>query len=425
MANTENKTEYKSRKKKRKPIFLLLFIFAAFFLTAQAYAVNYNKIDTVKAAEGYINDSIVAQGIVCRTEVLLTRSSGGVVDYLVSDGERISKSNLVANVYSSKRDVEKMHLIRDKQKIKDNFDTLIGYSTGGTFDVSVTKKQLSSRICELSRMTAAKDYRGLSDVLIDLSLNLNRIDVATGEETDYNAAKAVTDNEIARLSGGVGGIAESLYSSKTGYFIGKADGYENIRKVRYFETVSAEEGESIISSPAEYPVDNGVYGKVITDYKWDLCLYIDTDKAENLYVGKTVNISISVPDNEYYKGTVTKLIEQGDKTFVAVQCSVMTPGARSKRITDCEILFKQYTGIKIPKTALHFEKRTDENGNTYDAMGVYVIYSNVVQFKRVTPLCEDDKYVIVPLNTEKGTNEVKLYDSIVVKGRNLYDGKYL
>ena len=93
----------------------------------------------------------------------------------------------------------------------------------------------------------------------------------------------------------------------------------------------------------------------------------------------------------------------------------MDESSASLRVTDCEILFKQYTGIKIPKSAIHF---VDEQ------MGVYVNFSNVVYFKKISPVYEDENYVIVPKKTDEN-NQVEMYDSIIVKGRNLYDGKYL
>ena len=57
-------------------------------------------------------------------------------------------------------------------------------------------------------------------------------------------------------------------------------------------------------------------------------------------------------------------------------------------------------------------------------MGVYVNFSNIAQFKKINPIFEDNNYVVVP-STTSDDNQVKLYDSIIVKGRNLYDGKYL
>ena len=93
----------------------------------------------------------------------------------------------------------------------------------------------------------------------------------------------------------------------------------------------------------------------------------------------------------------------------------MNAAAAKTRVTDCEILFRQYTGIKIPKSAIHFEG---------EQMGVFVNFSNLVQFKKISPVYEDENYVIVPA-VQSADNQVKMHDSIIVKGRNLYDGKYL
>ncbi|MEG0020319.1 MAG: HlyD family efflux transporter periplasmic adaptor subunit, partial [Oscillospiraceae bacterium] len=85
------------------------------------------------------------------------------------------------------------------------------------------------------------------------------------------------------------------------------------------------------------------------------------------------------------------------------------------RITDCEILFKQYKGIKIPKSALHILD---------GELGVYVKFAKLVQFKKVKPIFENNNYVILPIARDE-YNEVSLFDDVIVKGVNLYDGKYL
>ena len=124
---------------------------------------------------------------------------------------------------------------------------------------------------------------------------------------------------------------------------------------------------------------------------------------------------MKINDNVFNKATVEKLIDLGEKTLVVIECTVMDEYSASVRITDCEVLFKQYKGIKIPKSAIHFVD---------GQMGVYVNFSNIVYFKKISPTFEDDNYVIVPKTTNEN-NQVEMYDSIIVKGRNLYDGKYL
>lgn len=408
---------FDQRQNRRKKInwwpFIGLLLLCYAFL--QIYLMNTNAVDTVKAVEGYINDSIISQGIVCRNEVVLTMQSQGAVDYLVDDGERISKGHLLANVYPSYTDVDNMQYLRNRQQIYDDIVTVSDYVDSGTFDVTVTRKQLNNRLIRLSQTEASQKYDDIYDTLSDLTLQLNKINVVTGKISDFTFAKQQLEDEINATQGKVSQVVDSLYSPYTGYFIKYLDGFENVATVDNFIAMSYEEGFDIINNAPDYAISSTQYGKIITDYKWYVCTYIDSENAENLYEGKSVSLSLSTTTNEYSKATVEKVINTGDKTLVVVMCTTMNYNAATARITDCEILFKQYKGIKIPKSAVHFE-----NGE----MGVYVKLSNIVNFKKISPIYEDENYMIVPL-TYSENNQVKLYDSIIVKGRNLYDGKYL
>ena len=44
--------------------------------------------------------------------------------------------------------------------------------------------------------------------------------------------------------------------------------------------------------------------------------------------------------------------------------------------------------------------------------------------KKIKPVYQDENYVILPIEND-AENQVELYDDIIVKGVNLYDGKYL
>lgn len=408
---------YRAKPKKTKritglPIVLLFF---GCYIFLQAYLMNANGIDTVKASQGYINDSIISQGIICRDEVVLTRNGAGAVDYLVSDGDRVSKGKLLADIYPSYTDIRNLTYLRNMQSTLEDINLASGFLDSGTIDMSATKKQLSSQLSGLSTTEILNDFQSLDSKLSEIALSLNKISVATGKTSNFTAAENQLKSEIAACRSLIGNVQDRLYSSYTGYFIQSTDGYENIATVDNFLNMSCEEGMSILNADSRYSRSKNEYGKIITDYKWNLCTYIDNELAKKLYEGKSVKISIDVKRNEYRKATVKHIENKGEKTLVVIQCTSMSTLAAKARITDCEILFKQYEGIKIPKSALRFDG---------EQMGVYVNFSNLVQFKKITPVYEDENYVVIPIETT-ANNQVKLHDSIIVKGRNLYDGKYL
>lgn len=408
-------TEIRTKKRKKKNWIPVIAVFLAVYIFLQMYLMNANGVDTVKATEGYINNSIISQGIICRDEVVLTQGSDGVVDYIMDNGARTSKGNLLAQVYPTYSDLEKILYLRNRQQTLDDIKTAANYIDGSTLDISTTRKQLSNQLSALSHITSTCDYEDILDDLTALTLSLNKISVATGRTQDFSGAQAQLESEINATKAAIRRPINTLYSPYTGYFIQSADGYESVATVDYFTTLTYEQGMDIISSSSEYNQNSTEYGKIITDYKWNLVTYVDTADTENIYEGRTLNISLQINSNKFSKATVEQVIDLGEKSMVVLECTIMDEVAASTRITDCEILFRQYTGIKIPKSAIHFVD---------GEMGVYVNFSNVVKFKKISPVYEDANYVIVP-KTVSEDNQVELYDSIIVKGRNLYDGKYL
>lgn len=409
--------EYESKNKKRFNGNRVLFVFLLLgvYIFLQMYLVNVNSVDIVKAGEGYINDSIITQGIICREEIVLTQNSQGVVDYLVNDGERVSKGSLVAKAYPSYSDIENIMFLRNLQENLDNINTASGYIDGNPLDISQTRKQLTSQLTQLSRIYNTQDYTLVTEQLTDMILSLNKISVATGKTDSFSQAKSQLKDSINNLEMQIRQPLTSLYTPYTGYFIKTVDGLESVATVDKFISSSYEWGQNIIDNYAGSIEDTSQYGKIITNYKWCICTYVDTEYIENLTEGKSISISLKINENVFNKAKVKKMVNLGEKTLVAIECTELDEYSASARVTDCEILFKQYTGIKIPKSAIHF---VDEQ------MGVYVSFSNVVYFKKITPVYEDDNYVIVPKKKDEN-NQVEMYDSIIVKGRNLYNGKYL
>ena len=86
-------------------------------------------------------------------------------------------------------------------------------------------------------------------------------------------------------------------------------------------------------------------------------------------------------------------------------------------IETARIDLKTYEGIRLDKAALHIVE-----GNR----GVYVKYGNLQRFLKITILYEDENYILIPADGQLGTdNEVRLYDEIIVQGKNLQDGKLI
>lgn len=406
-------TEQRKRKKKKKVLPVLIVVTLLIYFVAQWYLINRNKIETVKANEGYINDSILSLGVVCREETIISNIADGYFYYNAENGQRVSSGMLIGEVYSSQSDINNILESQMLETQINNLEEAENFMSSVNVDISITRRQLSNSMSEFSQQVSAGNYDNVYNDVQDILLNLNKINVAMNREGNISATKENLKSDNSSLKSQISAPMQSIYSPVSGYFMNDVDGYESIADTDNFKSLSYEEGYDILINPIENNQDK--YGKMITDYKWSLCTYVTKKQAERLYEGQKVRLSLNSQENEYHTVSVDSIVPKDDMVLVVLKSTTMNKQAASSRIVDSEILFSQYRGIKIPKSAIRIVD---------GEMGVYVKFSKLVIFKKVTPVYQDDNYVILPLKVEEG-NEVELYDDIIVKGVNLYDGKYL
>ena len=405
--------EQRKRKKRINFFPVLIVVLLSVYFVAQWYLINRNKIETVKANEGFINDSILTMGIICREETVISNVQDGYFYYNVENGHRVSSGMLIGQVYSDESDISNINKSNLLETQIENLEEAENFMASVNVDISITRRQLSNDMVVMSQQLASGEYRNVYDDLQDLLLSLNKINVAMNREGDISGTKETLKSHNRDINSWISSPIQSIYSPTSGYFMNNIDGYENIASVDNFKNITYAEGIDIILNPIEEP-QNG-YGKMITDYKWSLCTYVTPQQAEKLYQGQKIRLSLDSQQNEYHTVTVDSIIPKDDNVLVILKSTTMNKQAAASRIVESEILFSQYRGIKIPKTAIRIVD---------GEMGVYVKFSKLVIFKKVNPVYQDENYVILPLTVEAG-NEVELYDDIIVKGVNLYDGKYL
>ena len=85
------------------------------------------------------------------------------------------------------------------------------------------------------------------------------------------------------------------------------------------------------------------------------------------------------------------------------------------------VVKSQYEGLKVSKKALRFIE--DKEGN--QQQGVYVVIGMQMDFVPVKILYFGEDFVICEKQTSNEQRVRKLYDNVIVKGRNLYDGKII
>ena len=83
------------------------------------------------------------------------------------------------------------------------------------------------------------------------------------------------------------------------------------------------------------------------------------------------------------------------------------------RKVDVSIRYRSYTGIKVPVEALHVKD---------NKKGVYALVSSQVRFREADVLYSDKDYVLLCFDPDN-SDGIRLYDKIIVQGKELEDGK--
>ncbi|MEE0674237.1 MAG: HlyD family efflux transporter periplasmic adaptor subunit, partial [Ruminococcus sp.] len=220
------------------------------------------------------------------------------------------------------------------------------------------------------------------------------------------------------------------------YFTNYCDGYESsynyadIKKMRLDDLRNIQKGD----------VPPSTAGKIVSNFNWYVACEVSPDAASNLKIWDD-NVSIVFPEasTEAIPAYIYR-IDQPDKDGNALaifKCDYMNDDLIEVRQGPIEIGLGTYSGLRISKRAIHDDFVTkvtyDENDNAHKeekkVQGVYVLYGSEVQFKQISILYSDRDTVLCDPSPERGVlfngETVSLYDKVIIKGDDLYDGKVI
>ena len=239
--------------------------------------------------------------------------------------------------------------------------------------------------------------------------------IVNGSTDGYGAKISQLKNEIASLRTQVSSLPHDLTLTDTGYFVTSADGYETALNYDVIPDLTEERLEDIIKNP-ELTVPSDVIGKVISDYKWKMVCIVPKDDSMNIYENAVLNVRIGSDVNP-----VTAYVENireldSEKRMLTLGFDVFNDRYILNRTAQIKILFDETSGIRIPSAAIHFDEKGEK--------GVFVKVGVNVHFKYIEVIRTEGDYTLVRDTTEKD-GFLSLYDSVIVEGTELYDGKII
>lgn len=391
--------------------FVILLI--AVFAVHQAVSSLYKPVKTETAVFSDMSDGLNITGIIIRNETLVSAGDSGVLHFIIGDGNRVAKDGVIANIYDS----ESASIILERidsvnGKIAD-IEEMLSYNNLEAADLDMINAKVHQNLNNLIICGGNGNYDAFSDKSDELLSAYNRRQAAMGETADFSAQLTALKAEKDQLTASLPAAKGTLRAEKSGYFVSKADGYETVLTCENPESITPEYLNGI---KAETVTENTV-GKIVSDYEWYIAAEVSVNESLNFKEGDALTIYTSVKSYPKLPVTVKKIniSESSGGAVVLFACNDMNSELASMRTGPMTVVKKEYSGLKVPTSA----RRVVDS-----KLGVYVLTGMQVKFVEVKVLFTDGDYMICEKQTSDG-NVLRLYDEVIVKGKNLYDGKII
>ncbi len=376
-------------------------LFIVIMVVSQLYNVFSDKEKYEQAVLYTVNDSLSFEGICVRNEKVIPFDGKGVLNYPNSDGSKIAKNSVVAQVYSDSSQVESLNEI---ERLKEELSLISRSINTGTVSAAQPEfisKQIDEKYLLLQNYIENNDIDKIASTKKEILVLMNIYSVATNAENGSSFIKHQQDinSRITELNRKLGQPISTITTKNSGYFVNYTDGFESKLNFETIKSITPEEIKKILSSSIQKNSDS--VGKIIDDYKWKI---VGVVSSENNYIEKkTINIKINgITENiPAYVESMTSL--GNGKYKIIMSCDYLNYDLVQDRVRHIDIIFNEYSGVKITRNAINFNKAGER--------GVYVSYGQKIIFKKLDIIYEGDDFV---LSRNKSDSEyVQIHDKIV------------
>ncbi|HBL40897.1 MAG TPA: hypothetical protein DDY98_04725 [Ruminococcaceae bacterium] len=397
-------------KEKAKRIALIAFgVFTVIYMGYQVFTACVDKVKTEMAYETSVKNSLTVQGFVLRSEEYIKVSSSDTVVSMVEDGAKVTAGESVVRTFSSEAQAADYRTLCDVRSEIERYEKLSAVSPVSNMDT----KGLNSTIDRAVGSLVSKIEDGALDETDDGFSSLRdtviKKQLVVGKTVNFDSILSALRAQETALSKSVNqsGMVKANHS---GYYVGSVDGYEEYVDYSQIPNVLPSEVDRLFQlKPQSVPKD--CIGRLVTEFEWYIVCNVEKNSLEYLQKNKQVQLAFPNTPSEEINARVVALNTEGtDKVAVVLKCDQIDSSLVNMRNEEVEIIFDTYDGFRIPSNAV-----CELDGK----QGVYILRSNTVSFRKINVLWSTDDYII----TGGEGNQVKRYDQVIVKGKDLYDGK--
>ncbi len=396
-------------------VWFLVALFLLVTIISQLVIHYYNPVTTEPAELYMFEDYVQATGVFIRNEKEVQYNGSGIINYVYSDGEKLAKNSAAAKIYSSRNDLElqlRIDELNQQIAVLKDAEKLVGSDNS---QLEAFSNQIYENHSKILQNIIEENYTSAAEMKNEY-LNLqSKKKIVSGAADNYTSKIKELEGQITSLSAQISSSPYDLILQETGYFVSSVDGYESVLTYDVIDKLTKTKIEEIIKNPV-IDHDASSIGKIISDYKWKMVCVIPANRSMNIYKGAELNVRIG-NNTSVIKGKAEEIKDlDPENKLLVIGFDVFKQELIINRTAQIRILFDEYSGIRIPSSAIHF----DDQGR----MGVFIKLGVNVFFRYIDVVRTENDYTLVKDTTCKD-GYLSLYDSVITEGTDLRDGKII
>jgi len=333
------------------------------------------------------------EGYVFRSEKVLESPGEGSIVASVEAGTKVSAGSEVANLYSASGvDVE--------QKLAD-IDAQIALLALSEDSASLTNRDVSKLdaetyeiITEIRRCVEQGKFNEAISHKLNLITKVNRRNAASGTEGDVSSQIAALKQKRNEITGQLGSLVASVKTPVSGWYYPETDGYEGVFTPDKINKMTYDDFRSLISSSAASTAQDA--GKTVVSPTWYFVCELTGESLDTKEIGEEYTVYFPHNRGEKIPMELVRVSRSGDVGIAVFKTDKTPDGFDFARMQSYELLENEYTGFRIPKSAVRVVD---------GQMGVYVLTGEVVHFRKIEVMTEYENTYIVVMEHEAPKEE--------------------
>ncbi|MEE3332719.1 MAG: HlyD family efflux transporter periplasmic adaptor subunit [Ruminococcus sp.] len=401
---------------------------------------NFAKaVDTEEAVYNNVSDIIHSEALIVRDESFVSNDESGVLSYNVNDGDNVNGGQTIADIYNNESDAVSRQQIKKINKQIKQLRTLSNSYYKDSVGLDTINTQINNNIFSINANVNTGKLDDAGEICNNLLLTICERQLTTGSVRNFKAKINELTKKRNKIEANCSNKLGTVSANKAGYFISDVDGYEKSVKYGKIDKLSVKKLRSI----KKKKTPSNVIGKIVTNPVWYIACEVSPDDtvtlAKLLNSESTIYVSMPSVTTEQIPASIYSINQRSkkDRAVLVLACDYMNSFLADARKENVEITTISYSGLKVSKRAIHEDYVTrevkDKDGKMTKekkkVQGVYVLHGSELIFKEISIAYSASEYVLCnpepPEDVLFSGETIELYDQVVIKGDNLYDGKVI